>query len=101
MTHCSGSDQTVGGASVTCDLSIAQWARYSDPFPRFRIDLNRAPIPGAPRLILRKKLDGLPLGDDGFNQVFIKLAFGQYFHVYLWVPSSANKISKIRAHEIG
>src|SRR5262245_42965190 len=88
-------------ASVTCDLSIEQWGRYSDLFPRFRIDLNRDPIPGAPRLILRNKLDGLPLGDDGFNHVFIKLAFGQHFHVYLWDLPSAKTRSKIRPHEIG
>jgi len=52
--------------------------RNSDPFACFRVDLNRDPPPElAPHLILRKKLDGLPLGDDGFNQVFIELAFGQ------------------------
>src|SRR5262249_47354418 len=86
-------------ASVTYDISIDQWGRDSDPFPRFRIDLNRDPIPGAPRLILRNKLDGLPLGDDGFNQVFIELAFDQHFHVHLWDPS-AKRRSKIRPHEI-
>src|SRR5262245_42611069 len=87
-------------ASVTYDISIVQWWRDSDPFPRFRIDLNRDPITVAARLILRKKLDGLPLGGDGFNQVFIKLAFGQHFHVQLWDPT-AKRRSKIRPHEIG
>ena len=79
-----GSDQTIGWASVTCDISIEQWGRDSDPFPRFRIDLNRDPITAlASRLILRKNLDVLPLIDDGFNQIFIKLPFGQQFHVQL------------------
>src|SRR5215475_6221283 len=101
MTHFSGSDQTVGGASVTYDISIEQWGRDSDPFPRFRIDLNRDPRPDAARLRLRKKLDSLPLSDDGFNQVFIKFAFGQHFHVYLWDLPSARRTSKKRPHEIG
>src|SRR5262245_14744572 len=44
----------------------------------------------------------LPLGDDGFNQVFIKLALGQHFHVQLWdLRSSARRKSKKRPHEIG
>jgi hypothetical protein len=50
----------------------------------------------------RKKLDGLPLGDDGFNQVFIELAFGQQFHVCLWSqrPSVIGQSPK-RPQEIG
>jgi hypothetical protein len=57
-----------GLASVTYDLSIAHWGHDTDPFPRFRIDLNRGPRPALTRrLILREKLDGLPPGDDGFN----------------------------------
>src|SRR5262249_25715634 len=90
-------------ASVTCDLSIEQWGRDSDPFPRFRIDLNRDPIAVlAPRLSLWKKLDGLPFCHDGFNQVFIKLAFGQQFHIQLWGRRlSINGHSKKRPNEIG
>jgi hypothetical protein len=71
--------------SVTYDLSIAHWGHDSETFPRFGIDLNCGPIPALTRrLILREKLDGLPPGDHCFNQVFIKLAFGQQFHVKLW-----------------
>src|SRR5262245_939267 len=51
-------------ASVTYDISIEQWGRDSDSFPRFRIDLNRDPIRVAAYLSHRKKLDSLPLGDD-------------------------------------
>ncbi len=65
-------------ASVSCYMPVEPGWRNSDPFACFRVDLNRDPPPElAPHLILRKKLDGLPLGDDGFNQVFIELAFGQ------------------------
>src|SRR5262245_15192228 len=90
-------------ASVTYDLSIERWGRDSNPFPRFRIDLNRDTITAlAPRLIFRKKLDGLPLGDHGINEVLIKLAFSQHFHVILWGrPHTVNDHSIKRPHEIG
>lgn len=43
-----------------------------------------------------------PIGGDGFNQVFIKLAFGQQFHVQLRDRrSSARGKSKKRPQEIG
>src|SRR5262245_53837064 len=70
--------------SVTGHISIEHRRHDSDPFTGFRIDLNRHPITAlTPRFILGKKLDGLPLRDDSFNHVFIKLAFGQQFHVQL------------------
>ena len=92
-------------ASVSCYRPVEPGWRNSNPFACFRVDLNRDPPPElAPCLclILRKKLDGLPLGDDGFNQVFIELAFGQQFHVWLWSrrPSLIGH-SKKRPQEIG
>ncbi len=90
-------------ASVSCYMPVEPGWRNSDPFACFRVDLNRDPPPElAPHLILRKKLDGLPLGDDGFNQVFIELAFGQQFHVQLCDRrSSAQGNSIKRPPEIG